>query len=68
MRIAHLLSAVARQRSEELQGKLEAARSEVMGPFSGALASLALNFAHRGHEVLNTALVAALGIALRLLV
>ena len=33
-----------------------------------ALASLALNFAHRGHEVLNTALVAALGIALRLLV
>ena len=36
VRIAHLLSAVARQRSEELQGKLEAARSEVMGPFSGA--------------------------------
>ena len=33
-----------------------------------ALASLALNFAHRGHEVLNTALVAALGAALRLLV
>ena len=33
-----------------------------------ALASLALNFAHRGHEVLNTALVAALGVALRLLV
>ena len=33
-----------------------------------ALASLALNFAHRGHEMLNTALVAALGVALRLLV
>ena len=33
-----------------------------------ALASLVLNFAHRGHEVLNTALVAAMGVALRLLV
>ena len=30
-----------------------------------AAASLALNFAHRGHELLNTALVAALGVLLR---
>lgn len=35
VRIAHLLSAVAREDAAALRRDLEAARSEVMGPFSG---------------------------------
>jgi hypothetical protein len=37
VRIARLLWAVARKDGEALQRDLEAARSEVMGPFSGGL-------------------------------
>lgn len=36
VRIAHLLSGVARKDMGALQRDLEAARSEVMGPFAGA--------------------------------
>ena len=44
VRIARLLWAVARKDGEALQRDLEAARSEVMGPFSGGMASWAAGY------------------------